>query len=82
MPLGDAELSFGGHHLHARPAWDQAAEMILVAAENPNREDVAEATRQAMVALEKRIGGGGRAAPPRLHVPEPNPAFQGCIMAR
>ena len=37
----------------ARPVWDRAAEMILVAAETRKLEDVAEATRQVMVALEK-----------------------------
>jgi hypothetical protein len=35
----------------ARPVWDRAAEMILVAAESRKRADVAEATRQMMVAL-------------------------------
>jgi hypothetical protein len=33
--------------------WDRAAEMILVAAETRKRADVAEATRQMMVALER-----------------------------
>ena len=37
----------------AWPMWDRAAEMILVAAETRKRGDVAEATRQVLVALEK-----------------------------
>ena len=37
----------------ARPVWDRAAEMILLAAETQKRDDVAEATRQMLVALEK-----------------------------
>ncbi len=37
----------------ARPVWDRAAEMILLAAETRKRDDVAEATRQMLVALEK-----------------------------
>ena len=35
----------------ARPVWDRTAEMILIAAETRKREDVAEATRQMLVAL-------------------------------
>jgi len=35
----------------ARPVWDRAAEMILIAAETRKRADVAEATRQVLVAL-------------------------------
>src|SRR6266705_1088594 len=35
----------------ARPVWDRAAEMILIAAETRKRADVAEATRQMLVAL-------------------------------
>jgi hypothetical protein len=37
----------------ARPVWDRAAEMILVAATTKKRTDVAEATRQTLVALER-----------------------------
>jgi hypothetical protein len=37
----------------ARPVWDRAAEMILVAAETRKRDDVREATRQMLVALER-----------------------------
>jgi hypothetical protein len=35
----------------ARPVWDRAAEMILVAATTGKRADVDEATRQLLVAL-------------------------------
>ena len=35
----------------ARPVWERAAEMILLAAETRKRADVAEATRQVLVAL-------------------------------
>jgi hypothetical protein len=35
----------------ARPAWDRAAEMILVAATTGATDDIAEATRQMLVAL-------------------------------
>jgi hypothetical protein len=35
----------------ARPVWDRAAEMILIAAESGERTDIAEATRQLLVAL-------------------------------
>jgi hypothetical protein len=35
----------------ARPVWDRAAEMILIAAETGNRAEIAEATRQMLVAL-------------------------------
>jgi hypothetical protein len=35
----------------ARPVWDRAAEMILIAAETGKRDDIAEATRQMLVAL-------------------------------
>jgi hypothetical protein len=38
---------------HAPPVWDRVAEMILTAAECRKREDVQDATRQMMVALEK-----------------------------
>jgi hypothetical protein len=37
----------------ARPMWDRAAEMILLAATTRNPHDVAEATRQLLVALER-----------------------------
>jgi hypothetical protein len=37
----------------ARPAWDRAAEMILIAAETRKRADVAEAARQVLVVLER-----------------------------
>jgi hypothetical protein len=37
----------------ARPVWDRAAEMILLAAETRKRADVAEATRQMLVSLER-----------------------------
>jgi hypothetical protein len=36
---------------HARPVWDRAAEMILMAAKTGKRDDIAEATRQMFVAL-------------------------------
>jgi hypothetical protein len=35
----------------ARPVWDRAAEMIMIAAETGERADIAEATRQLLVAL-------------------------------
>jgi hypothetical protein len=35
----------------ARPVWDRAAEMILIAAETGKRADVAEATRQLLAAV-------------------------------
>jgi len=35
----------------ARPVWDRAAEMILIAGTTRERADVAEATRQMLVAL-------------------------------
>jgi glutamine amidotransferase PdxT len=35
----------------ARPVWDRAAEMILLAGTTKKRADVAEATRQLLVAL-------------------------------
>jgi hypothetical protein len=35
----------------ARPMWDRAAEMILIAARSGKRADIAEATRQLLVAL-------------------------------
>jgi hypothetical protein len=38
----------------ARPVWDRAAEMILLAAETRKRADIAEATRQMLVALERK----------------------------
>ncbi len=37
----------------ARPVWDRAAEMILIAADTRKRADVQEATRQMLVALER-----------------------------
>jgi hypothetical protein len=37
----------------ARPVWDRAAEMILIAAETRKRADIAEATRQLLVAVER-----------------------------
>lgn len=37
----------------ARPVWDRAAETILLAGTTRKRADVAEATRQMMVALER-----------------------------
>ena len=37
----------------ARPVWDRAAEMILLAAETRKPEDVAEATRQVLVWVER-----------------------------
>jgi hypothetical protein len=37
----------------ARPVWDRAADTILIAAETQNDADVAEATRQMLVALER-----------------------------
>jgi hypothetical protein len=36
----------------ARPVWDRAAEMIMIAAETGKRADIAEATRQLLVAVE------------------------------
>jgi len=35
----------------ARPVWDRAAEMILLAATTGERADIAEATRQLLAAL-------------------------------
>ncbi len=35
----------------ARPVWDRAAEMILIAATTGERADIAEATRQLLAAL-------------------------------
>jgi hypothetical protein len=35
----------------ARPVWDRAAEMILIAAETGEASDITEATRQLRVAL-------------------------------
>ena len=35
----------------ARPVWDRAAEMILIAAETGKRDDIAEARRHILVAL-------------------------------
>ena len=37
----------------ARPVWDRAAEMILLAARTGKKADIAEATRSLMVALGK-----------------------------
>ena len=37
----------------SRPVWDRAAEMILLAADSGKRADVAEATPQMLVALER-----------------------------
>jgi hypothetical protein len=37
----------------ARPVWDRAAEMILVAGTTKKKADVAEATRQLLVAVER-----------------------------
>jgi hypothetical protein len=37
----------------ARPVWDRTAEMILAAAETGKRADIAEATRQVLVAVER-----------------------------
>ena len=37
----------------SRPVWDRAAEMILLAAATRKRADVAEATRQVLVARER-----------------------------
>ena len=37
----------------ARPEWDRAAEMILIAAETRRPEDIAEATRQVLVCVER-----------------------------
>jgi hypothetical protein len=37
----------------ARPVWDRAAEMILVAATTRKRDDIAEATRQVLVCVER-----------------------------
>jgi hypothetical protein len=37
----------------ARPVWDRAAEMILVAATTRKRDDIAEATRQLLVCVER-----------------------------
>jgi hypothetical protein len=36
----------------ARPEWDRAAEMILLAAETRKRADIAEATRQLLVCVQ------------------------------
>jgi hypothetical protein len=37
----------------ARPVWDRAAEIILIAAETRKRDDIAEATRQLLVCVER-----------------------------
>jgi hypothetical protein len=37
----------------ARSVWDRAAEMILIAADTGTRTDIAEATRQVLVAVER-----------------------------
>jgi hypothetical protein len=37
----------------ARPVWDRAAGLILLAAETRKRADIAEATRQLLVCLER-----------------------------
>lgn len=37
----------------ARPVWDRAAEMILIAAMTGKKTDVQEATRQVLAALER-----------------------------
>jgi hypothetical protein len=37
----------------ARPVWDRAAELILLAAGTGKRSDVAEATRQLLVCVER-----------------------------
>jgi hypothetical protein len=37
----------------ARPVWDRAADMIMVAATTRKRADVAEATRQLLVCVER-----------------------------
>jgi hypothetical protein len=39
------------HFRQARPVWDRAAEMILVAATAREKADIAEATRQMLVAV-------------------------------
>jgi hypothetical protein len=44
----------------ARPVWDRAAEMILLAARTGRKADIAEATRSVMVALEKENWLGAR----------------------
>jgi hypothetical protein len=38
----------------ARPVWDRAAEMVLLAARTGKKADIAEATRCVMVGLEKK----------------------------
>jgi len=37
----------------ARPVWDRAAEIILIAAETGKSDDIAEATRQLLVCVER-----------------------------
>jgi len=37
----------------ARPVWDRAAGLVLLAAETRKREDVQEATRQLLVCVER-----------------------------
>ncbi len=37
----------------ARPVWDRAAEMLLLAAQTGRKADIAEATRCVLVSLEK-----------------------------
>jgi hypothetical protein len=37
----------------ARPVWDRAAEMILIAGTTGERADIAEATRQVLVCVER-----------------------------
>jgi hypothetical protein len=47
----------------ARPVWDRAAEMIMIAARTGKRADIAEATRQLLVCVERenwwRAADGG-----------------------
>ena|SRR5437764_5298617 len=55
VTLMDAAILISGLEpvQQARPVWDRAAEMILIAAETRKPEDIAEATRQLLVCVER-----------------------------
>jgi hypothetical protein len=55
QPIADLE-----QFRQARPVWDRAAEMILLAARTGRKADIAEATRCVMVALGKENWLKGR----------------------
>src|SRR5438045_598882 len=55
VTLMDAAILISGLEpfRQARPVWDRAAQMILIAAETRKREDITEATRQLLVCVER-----------------------------